>query len=216
MKFGLLGKKIGMTRVYDETGRLVTVTVIDAADNTLLQVRTMEKDGYSAVQIGYADQKEQRVPKPLLGHFKKAGSAPKRYVREFRLDAGDSIAADTPVGLDRFETGQYVDVIGTSKGKGFQGVVKRYRFAGQPQSHGSMMHRRTGAIGNRSTPGLVKKNTRMPGQHGNRRITLQNLKVVQVRKDDGLILISGAIPGANGTYVIVRPAKKKPLPVAAA
>ena len=209
MSLGLLGKKIGMTRLFDQqAGSMIPVTVIDVSGNTVLQVKTAEKDGYSAVQIGFDDQKEQRVSKPDLGRFKKAGSTPKRFVQEFRFANGEAAPETTP-GLDLLSAGQWVDVIGTNKGKGFQGAVKRHGFGGLKMTHGSMMHRRTGAIGCRSTPGRVWKNQKMPGHMGDVKITVQNLKVVAVRPEDGVILVSGAIPGAKGSYVTVRPAKKK-------
>ena len=207
MSLGLLGKKIGMTRLFDQqAGSMIPVTVIDVSGNTVLQVKTAEKDGYSAVQIGFDDQKEQRVSKPDLGRFKKAGSTPKRFVKEFRFNEA---APETHPGLDLLSAGQWVDVIGTNKGKGFQGAVKRHGFGGLKMTHGSMMHRRTGAIGCRSTPGRVWKNQKMPGHMGDVPRTTQNLKVVAVRPEDGVILISGAVPGAKGSYVTIRPAKKK-------
>lgn len=209
MSIGLLGKKIGMTRVYDEKGVITTATVIEAAGNRILQVKTKEKDGYEAIQVGFGDQKAQRVSKAQTGHFAKSSSTPKKFIREFRLAEGETAPESVDLPVTSFEVGQFVDVIGQSKGKGFQGVVKRFHFAGQPQTHGSMMHRRNGAIGNRSTPGRVWKNMGMPGHMGDERITVQNLKIVQVREEDGIILVSGAIPGAKGTNVIVRPAIKK-------
>lgn len=209
MSLGLLGKKIGMTRVYDEKGRITPVTVISAGGNRILQVKTPEKDGYSAVQVGFDDQKPQRVTKPLSGHFAKHGSTPKKFIREFRLAEGESAPESQDVPVTIFEVGQYVDIIGQSKGKGFQGVMRKHGFAGQPDSHGSMMHRRTGAIGGRSTPGRVWKNAGMPGHMGDKRRTVQNLRIVQVREEEGVILVSGAVPGARGTYVVVRPSKKK-------
>jgi large subunit ribosomal protein L3 len=208
MKIGLLGRKVGMTRVYDEAGRATPVTVIEAGGNTPLEIKTQEKHGYSAVQVGYHDQKPQRLPKALLGHFEKHNSSPKKLVREFRLPEDASVPQDVSVGVTQFVAGDMVDVIGQSKGKGFQGVVKKHGMAGQPASHGSMMHRRNGAIGNRSTPGRIWKNMGMPGRMGNKRVTVQNLRVVQVREADNLILVTGAVPGANGSYVVVRPAKK--------
>lgn len=209
MSLGLLGKKIGMTRLFDQqAGIMIPVTVIDVSGNTVLQTKTPETDGYTAVQVGYGDQKESRVSKPALGIFKKAGSTPKRFIREFRLENGTTPPAVHP-GLETFTEGQWVDVIGTSKGRGFQGAVKRHGFGGLKMTHGSMMHRRTGAIGCRSTPGRVWKNQKMPGHMGTTRATVQNLKVVAVRADDGVILVSGAVPGSNGNYVTVRPAKKK-------
>jgi large subunit ribosomal protein L3 len=209
MSIGVLGKKIGMTRVYDTKGRIRPVTVIEAAGNRVLQVKTKEKEGYAAVQIGYGDQKEQRVSKAQKGHFAKSGSAPKRFIREFRVKNGESAPETGDWSVTNFQDGQFIDVISTSKGKGFQGVVRRFKFAGQPETHGSMMHRRNGAIGNRLTPGRVWKNMGMPGHMGDERITTQNLEIVQVREADGVILVSGAVPGAKGAYVVLRPSKKK-------
>ncbi|MEQ1851979.1 MAG: 50S ribosomal protein L3 [Chthoniobacteraceae bacterium] len=208
MKIGLLGKKLGMTRVYDETGRITPVTVIEAGGNTVLQKKTKENDGYNGVQVGFDGQKEHRVTKQMLGHFKKSGSEPKKFVREFRLP--DNVKLDEAVDLsvNHFTAGDVVDVIGQSKGHGFQGVMKKHNMGGQPASHGHMMHRRNGAIGNRSTPGRVWKNMGMPGHMGDERVTVQNLRVVQVNTDDNCILISGAVPGKPGCYVVIRPAKK--------
>jgi large subunit ribosomal protein L3 len=208
MSLGLLGKKIGMTRLFDQqAGTMIPVTVIDVSGNTVLQVKTPEKDGYTALQVGYDDQKEQRVSKPALGIFKKAGSTPKRFIKEFRFENG--AAPEAHPGMETFTAGQWVDVIGDSKGRGFQGAVKRHGFGGLKMTHGSMMHRRTGAIGCRSTPGRVWKNQKMPGHMGTTRSTVQNLKIVAVRPEDGVILVSGAVPGSNGNYVTIRPAKKK-------
>jgi large subunit ribosomal protein L3 len=209
MKIGLLGRKVGMTRVYEANGKVTPVTVIEAADNTIVQIKTDETDGYSAVQVGFDTQKESRVTKPLVGHFKKANSAPKKFLREFRLTDGAAVDTATKIGLDQFQTGDFVDVIGRSKGKGFQGVVKKHGFAGQPAAHGSKTHRRNGAIGNRSTPGRIWKNMGMPGHLGDDRVTVQNLRIVQVRPDENVILVCGAVPGSNGSYVVLRPAKKK-------
>jgi large subunit ribosomal protein L3 len=198
-----------MTRLYDEKGRLTTATVIEAGGNRILQIKSLEKDGYNAVQVGFGDQKSQRVSRAQAAHFAKTSSSPKKFVREFRLAEGETAPETADIAVSVFEVGQFVDVIGQSKGKGFQGVVKRHNFDGQPASHGSMMHRRNGAIGNRSTPGRVWKNMGMPGHMGDERITVQNLRVIQVREEDGVILVSGAVPGAKGSHVIVRPAKKK-------
>ncbi|MCX7712561.1 MAG: 50S ribosomal protein L3 [Chthoniobacterales bacterium] len=213
LSIGLLGKKLGMTRIYDEKGRVIPVTVIEAAGNRILQIKTPATDGYWAAQVGFDSQKPSRTSKPLLGHFKKSNSEPKRFIREFRLtenEAKNLQLGDLP--LATFSVGQFVDVIGTSKGKGFAGVMKKHGFAGQPASHGHMMHRRTGAIGNRSTPGRVWKNQGMPGHLGCDRVTVQNLRILQIREEDGAIVVSGAVPGSKGSYVIIRPAKKKPLP----
>lgn len=208
MKIGLLGRKVGMTRVYDEKGRITPVTVIEAGGNVPLEIKTEDKHGYSAVQIGYHDQKAHRVNKPELGHFKKHNSEPKKLVREIRVKAGTTVPNDVSLKVTQFEAGDLVDVIGQSKGKGFQGVVKKHGMHGQPASHGSMMHRRNGAIGMRSTPGRIWKNMGMPGHMGDKRVTVQNLRVVQVREAEGVILVTGAVPGANGCYVVIRPSKK--------
>jgi large subunit ribosomal protein L3 len=210
MSIGLLGQKIGMTSVYDAKGRLCPVTVVAAGDNVLLRRLTSENDGYSAIQVGFATQKESRVTKPLLGEFKKAGSEPKKLVREFRLKA-DAPEGEINLSISQFQPGDWVDVTGRSKGKGFQGVMKKHNFAGQGAAHGSKTHRRNGAIGNRSTPGRVWKNMGMPGHMGDERVTVLNLQVVQVREEEKIILISGAVPGSNGSYVVVRPAIKKPV-----
>jgi large subunit ribosomal protein L3 len=209
MSIGLLGQKIGMTSVYDAKGRLRSVTVIAAGDNVLLRRLTQDREGYSAVQIGFAAQKESRVSKPLLGEFKKAGVEPQRLVREFRM-AKDLPEGEINLSVTQFQAGDYVDVIGKSKGKGFQGVMKKHNFHGQGAAHGSKTHRRIGAVGNRSTPGRIWKNQGMPGHLGSERVTVQNLQVMQVREAEKIILVSGAVPGANGSYVIVRPAIKHP------
>jgi large subunit ribosomal protein L3 len=207
MKIGLLGQKIGMTSVYDAKGRLHPVTVIAAGDNVLLRRLTNETNGYAGVQVGFNSQKESRLTRPLLGEFKKAGTEPKRFVREFRLK-GNLPDGEINLSVTQFQPGDYVDVIGRSKGKGFQGVMKKHNFAGQGAAHGSKTHRRNGAIGNRSTPGRIWKNMGMPGHLGDERVTVQNLQVMQVREAEKVILISGAVPGSNGSYVVVRPAIK--------
>jgi large subunit ribosomal protein L3 len=210
MSIGLIGKKLGMTQVYTEDGNAIAVTVIEVAKNQVVQVKTVENDGYSAVQLGFNDKKESRVTKPLLGHFKKHNASAKYVLREFRTDEGEEIPANgTELGAEKFEAGVYVDVIGTTKGRGFTGAMKRWNFGGQPASHGHMMHRRTGSIGCRLTPGRVWKNQKMPGHYGSERATTQNLKVIQSRPEDGVILVSGAVAGFNGAYVIVRQSIKK-------
>jgi len=209
MSIGLLGQKIGMTSVYDAKGRLCPVTVIAVGDNVLLRRLTEENDGYSAVQVGFGVQKKSRVSNALIGEFKKAGTEPQRFVREFRLQ-NDLPEGEMNLSVTQFQPGDFVDVIGRSKGKGFQGVMKKHNFAGQGAAHGSKMHRRIGAVGNRSTPGRIWKNQGMPGHMGDRRVTVQNLQVMQVREAEKIILVSGAVPGANGSFVIVRPAIKHP------
>src|SRR6202048_743362 len=209
MSIGLLGQKIGMTSVYDAKGRLRPVTVIAAGDNVLLRRLTQENQGYSSVQVGFGVQKESRVTKSLLGEFKKAGAEPKKFVREFRLEI-DTPEGEINLSVTQFQAGDYVDVIGRSKGKGFQGVMKKHNFDGQGVAHGSKTHRRNGAVGNRSTPGRIWKNMGMPGHLGDERVTVQNLRVMQVREAEKIILVSGAVPGCNGSYVVVRPAIKNP------
>jgi len=209
MSIGLLGQKVGMTSVYDAKGRLCPVTVIAAGDNVLLRRLTAENEGYSAVQVGFGVQKKSRVSNARVGEFKKAGTEPQRFVREFRLQ-NDLPEGEIDLSVRQFQAGDFVDVIGRSKGKGFQGVMKKHNFAGQGAAHGSKTHRRIGAVGNRSTPGRIWKNQGMPGHMGDRRVTVQNLLVMQVREAEKIILISGAVPGANGSYVIVRPAIKHP------
>ncbi len=208
MSIGILGKKVGMTRIFDKTGASIAVTVIEAEPNEVTQVKTVEKEGFSAVQVGYDDMKEKSATKPMLGHFKKAGVKPKRKLKEYRIDGEETLEVGSTIGVDRFEEGQLVDIIGLSKGRGFQGVVHRYNFKGQPASHGSKMHRRTGSVGAGSTPGLVWKNQKMPGHMGTTKVTVQNLKVMQVRGEDHVLLIKGAVPGAKGSYVMVRDAIK--------
>src|SRR5947208_8435318 len=215
MSIGLLGQKIGMTSGHDANGRLRPVTVIAAGDNVVVRRITAEHDGYSAVQVGFGAQKESRLNSSEIGTFKKAGVEPKRFSREFRLET-DLPEGEVNLNVTQFQAGDFVDVIGRSKGKGFQGVMKKHKMHGQGAAHGSKTHRRNGAIGNRSTPGRVFRNMGMPGHMGDERVTVQNLEVVQVRENEKVILISGAVPGANGSFVVVRPAIKHPETIKAA
>ena len=212
MSIGILGKKIGMTRVYDDKGTVTPVTVIQADANVVTQIKTAEKDGYTAVQIGTGSKSPRRTAKPQIAHFKKANAEPKAFVREFRLDNGEEFALGAALGVNTFKVGQLVDVIGVSKGRGFQGVMRKHGFAGQADAHGSTTHRRNGSIGCRSTPGRIFKNQGMPGHMGDKRATVQNLRVIQVREDDNLLLVRGAVPGAAGSYVVVRNAVKATAP----
>ena len=214
MSFGILGKKIGMTRIFNsESGSMIPVTVIAVNGNSIVQRKTLENDGYQAIQVGFGEIKEKNLSKALLKHFGKYSSAPKRFLEEFRFNPKEKLPdlKDNHIKAeDVFELGQYVDVIAKTKGKGFQGVVKRWNFGGLPQSHGSMMHRRTGGVGAGTTPGRIWKNKKMPGRHGNYRRTIQNLKVVEILKEEQIILVSGSIPGAKGeAYLVIRPAKKR-------
>src|SRR5260370_27122355 len=210
MKIGLLGRKIGMTRVYDSNGKATPVTVIEAGGNSVVQVKTPEKEGYNAIQVGFETQKESRLNKAELGHFKKAAVEPKKLLREFRLPDEAQVTGDVDLSVNQFQPGEFVDIIGRSKGKGFQGVVEKHNFAGQPAAHGSKMHRRNGAIGNRSTPGRDWKNMGMPGHLVDDRVTVQNLRIIQVRAEDNVILFGGSVPCANGSYLVTCPAGKRP------
>jgi large subunit ribosomal protein L3 len=206
---GLIGKKLGQTRVFDEEGNLVCVTVVQAGPNYVLQCKTPEKDGYSAVQLGFDAQKPQRLTKPLRGHLEKHGGHFVRQIREFR-NFSEEVQPGQELGPDLFVPGDFVDAIGLTKGRGFQGVVKRYNFGGGGASHGAAgWHRRPGAIAQGTWPGHVRKGTQMPGHMGQRRRTVQNLEVIRVDAEEGLLLIKGAVPGANGDYLIIREAKKR-------
>jgi large subunit ribosomal protein L3 len=209
MSIGLLGKKLGMTQVYDDKGILHPVTVVEAGPCTVLQKKDMEKDKYVAIQVGFEEKKASRANKAEVGHVKKANAKPCRLVREFRNDANEELNVGDKLTVTRFQQGQFVDIIGISKGKGFLGVVGRWKFAGGGAAHGSKSHRRAGAIGERADPGHIFKNHKMPGHTGRDRITVQNLRIVNVREADNVLLIQGAIPGANGDYVVIRPAVKK-------
>jgi large subunit ribosomal protein L3 len=205
----LLGKKIGMTQVYDAQNVLVPVTVVEAGPCAIVQVKTTEIDGYNAVQLGFTTKKIKNTSKAELSHAKKAGlEQPPRVLGEVRLTEAPTAKLGDVLNVGIFQEGQLVDVIGITKGKGFQGVVKRFRVAGGPAAHGSMFHRRIGSIGMRQTPGRTWKNQRMPGHMGTLQRTMQNLRVVKIIADKNLILVKGAIPGANGDDVIVRSALK--------
>lgn len=205
----LIGKKIGMTQVYDAQNVLVPVTVVEAGPCPVVQVKTTQTDGYNAVQLGFSKQKTKNASKAEKNHASKAGlqEAP-RVLSEVRLDDVASIKVGDVVTVSEFTEGQLVDVIGVTKGKGFQGVVRRFRVGGGPASHGSMFHRRIGSIGMRQTPGRTWKNQAMPGHMGQLRVTTQNLTLVKILPEKNLLLVKGSIPGANGDDVIVRTAIK--------
>ncbi|PRQ10943.1 50S ribosomal protein L3 [Corynebacterium sp. 13CS0277] len=206
---GILGTKLGMTQVFDEDNRVIPVTVVEAGPCVVTQIRTTETDGYSAIQIAYGDIDPRKAKKPQQGHFKKAGVTPRRFVTEIRMDDVSGYEVGQDVTVDIFEGIKFVDVTGTSKGKGYAGAMKRHGFAGQGASHGNQAaHRRVGGIGACATPGRVFKGTRMAGRMGNDRVTTQNLKVQKVDADANLLLIKGAIPGVRGGVVTVKTAVK--------
>jgi large subunit ribosomal protein L3 len=210
MPLGLLGKKLGQTRVYDAKGVMTPVTVVLAGPNRVLQCKTQQTDGYNSVQLGFDDQKEHRVTKPLLGHIKKFNGLPVKRILEFRNFSKEVKPGDV-VGPTLFAPGDFVDAIGFTKGRGFEGVVGRHAFRGGDSTHGAKgWHRRSGAIGQRLFPGTVMRGTKMPGHMGQVRRTAQNLQVIQVREADNVLLIKGAIPGSNGDYVVIRESKKRP------
>jgi large subunit ribosomal protein L3 len=207
---GIIGRKIGMTQVFDETGTQYNVTVIEAGPCTVVQRKTQERDGYDAVQLGFEPQKEQRLTKPEQGHFKKAGVTPQKVLREFDVEPDSETKAGDEVTVAQFEGVPYVDIVATSKGRGFQGVMRRHGFGGGRATHGSGGHRRPGSIGMKEEPARVFKGKKLPGHMGNERVTTQNLKVVQVRGEDNALLVEGAVPGPVGGLVMVRKAIKKP------
>src|SRR5215510_13891129 len=210
MPVGLLGKKLGQTRVYDKKGVITPVTIVLAGPNRVLQCKTQQSDGYNAVQLGFNDQKEHRLTKALLGHIKKFNGAAVKRIKEFRNFSKEVKPGDV-VGATLFAPGDYVDAIGVTKGRGFEGVVARHAFRGGDSTHGAKgWHRRSGAIGQRLFPGTVMRGMKMPGHMGQVQRTTQNLEVIQVREADNLLLIRGAIPGAKGDYVVIRESKKRP------
>lgn len=204
---GILGTKLGMTQVFDEDNRVVPVTVVEAGPCVVTQIRTEEKDGYSAIQIAYGDIDPRKVNKPQSGHFAKAGVTPRRYITEIRMDDVSDYEVGQDVTVELFGDVKFVDVTGTTRGHGFAGAMKRHGFAGQGAAHGNQAaHRRVGGIGACATPGRVFKGTRMAGRMGNNRVTTQNLKLFKVDADSNLLLIKGAVPGIRGGLVTVKTA----------
>jgi large subunit ribosomal protein L3 len=211
MAIGMVGRKLGMTRVFTDEGVSIPVTVIEALPNRVTQLRTAEVDGYEAIQVTTGARKASRVSKPEAGHFAKAGAEAGRGLWEFRLDAGSEmeLAVGSELSVEQFEDGQIIDVTGTSKGKGFAGVIKRHNFNSQDMTHGnSLSHRAPGSIGQNQTPGRVFKGKKMSGHMGDVRRTTQNLQVVRVDAEKNILLVKGAVPGSKGGDVIVRPAVK--------
>ena len=208
MSKGIIGKKLGMTQVFAEDGAAVGVTAVEVEPSVIVQVKTREKDGYDAVQLGYGRIKQKNVTKPLQGHLKKANKGNFRVLREFSVDSG-SFAIGQEITADVFKPGDFVDVVGTSKGKGFAGVVKRHGFRGGRATHGSMFHRAPGSIGASADPSRVFKGTRMGGHMGDVRKAIQNLQVWQIRPEMNLLLLRGSVPGGKNGFVLIKKAKKK-------
>ena len=208
MKKGIIGKKIGMTQIFDEKGNVVPVTVIEATPNVVAQVKTVETDGYNSIQLGYGEVKDKHINKPEKGHFTKAGLAAKKHLREFRVEDVENYKVGDEVKADIFEAGEKIDVQGTTKGKGFQGVIKRHGQHRGPMGHGSMYHRRPGSMGSTSTPGRVFKGKKLPGHMGRVTVTIQNLDVVRVDMDKNVILVKGSVPGAKGSILKIKSAVK--------
>ena len=206
---GILAKKIGMTQIFED-GKFIPVTVVEAGPNYVLQKKTVENDGYTALQLGFDEKKEKNTTKPIMGIFKKAGVNPQRFVTELRVDSVEGFELGQEIKADVLAEVEYVDITGTSKGKGTAGVMKRHNFGGNRASHGvSRNHRLGGSIGMSSWPGKVLKGKRMAGQYGNATVTVQNLKVVKVDVENNLLLIKGAVPGSKNSYIVVKPAVKK-------
>ena len=213
---GLLGKKLGMSTVFDEEGNAIPVTLLEVGPCVITQVKTMERDGYWAIQLGFDEKKPKRTTKPLLGHFQKAGTTPKRFVKEIRLkeEPSEDIKPGRVIKLEEvFQPGDFVDITGWTKGRGFPGVVKRWGFAGAPAGHGTHEYfRHPGSIGASTFPGRVLKGKKMPGRYGVERVTVQNLKVIEVRGEENLLVVKGSVPGPKGGYLIIKQAVKKPRP----
>lgn len=208
MAKGILGRKVGMTQVFDEAGKMIPVTVISVEPNVVLQKKTVETDGYSAVQLGYLNKRANLVNKPLSGHFAKSETTPKRYIKEIRLSGMEEYEVGQEVKCDIFTAGDYVDVTGTSKGKGYQGVIKRHNFHTSFNTHGSKYHRGVGSMGV-IAPNRIRKGKKMPGRMGHKQVTIQNLVVVRSDAEKNILFIKGNVPGPNKSLVVVKNAIKK-------
>ncbi|MDD4370229.1 MAG: 50S ribosomal protein L3 [Anaerostipes sp.] len=208
MKKAILTTKVGMTQIFSEDGVLIPVTVLQAGPCVVTQVKTMDNDGYSAVQVGYVDKKEKATIKPEKGHFDKAGVAPKRFVREFKFENAEEYTVGQEIKADIFEAGDKIDVTATSKGKGYAGGIKRHGLSTGPKTHGSKFHRHAGSNGMASDPGKVMKGKKMPGHMGSERVTIQNLEVVKVDVDNNVILVKGAVPGPKKSLVTLKESVK--------
>lgn len=204
MQKAILGRKLGMTQILQESGKVIPVTVIEAGPNAVVQKKEIERDGYSAVQVGFIDLKEKKVTKPMKGHFAKAGVTPKRFLHEFKLENAAEINVGDEIKVDIFAVGEKIDVAGISKGKGFAGTVKRWGTHRGPMTHGSGYHRGPGSMGAASSPSRVFKGKRLPGHMGVDRVTIQNLEVVKIDVEKNLLLVRGAVPGPKGGLLIIK------------
>jgi len=204
----LIGKKVGMTQIFDDKGRVVPVTVIEAGPCVVAQVKSVETDGYNAIQLGFEDVKESKINKPEKGHFAKANIAPKKHLREFRVESVEGVTVGTEWTVTEFAEGDKLDIQGTSKGKGFQGVIKRHGQHRGPMGHGSMYHRRPGSMGPTSTPGRVFKGKKLPGHMGKVTVTIQNLDVIKVDADKNVVLVKGSVPGPKGAILKLKTSVK--------
>jgi large subunit ribosomal protein L3 len=202
---GLIGKKISMTQQFDEKGNAIPVTIIQVGPCTVIQTRTEERDGYSALQVGFVEEKSKRKPnKAMEGHFQKSGIPPTKVLREFQYEKKEEVKEGDQFFVDIFQVGEKVDVVGTSKGKGFAGVIKRWGFHGGKSTHGSMFHRSPGSIGCSADPSHVLKGTKLPGQMGDERVTVKNLLIIETDKEHNLLVVKGAVPGAKGGYLLIK------------
>jgi large subunit ribosomal protein L3 len=208
MAKGILGKKIGMTQIFGKEGQAYPVSVVEAGPCVVVQKKSVANDGYEAIQLGFSEKKERLVNKPMKGHFAKAGVKPQRFLKEIKIDAGETYDLGQEIRVDIFNEGEYVDVVGTSKGKGFAGVIKRWNFNRAAMTHGSMYHRRTGSLG-ATDPARVFKGRKLPGRMGGVQTTIQGLQIVKVDTDRNLLLIKGAIPGPNNAFVVVQKTVKR-------
>ena len=208
MAKGILGRKVGMTQVFDENGKMIPVTVISVEPNVVLQKKTVETDGYSSVQLGFMDKRANLVNKPLTAHFEKANTTPKRYIKEIRLSGMEEYEVGQEVKCDIFTAGDYVDVTGTSKGKGYQGVIKRHNFHTSFNTHGSKYHRGVGSMGV-IAPNRIRKGKKMPGRMGHQTVTIQNLTVVRADAEKNILLVKGNVPGPNKSLLVIKNAVKK-------
>lgn len=205
----LMGKKLGMTQIFTEEGLMIPVTVVEIEPNSIVQVKTTEKEGYNAIQVGYGMKKEKNVNKPTKGHFEKAGATPKRKLKEFRVEDVKGYEAGQELKADLFKAGDFVDITGISKGKGFQGVIKRHGHSRGPETHGSRHHRRPGSLGAATYPGRVFKGTKLPGHMGNVKVTVQNLEISKIDMGNNVLLIKGAVPGPKKGILVIKETLKQ-------